>query len=153
MTTTRHGVFGALPEEHRDQLLQLAREVSFPADHRIFEEGGRADRFWIIRSGQVALDLHVPGRRAPVVETLRCCELLGWSWLFPPYRWELGARTESPVRADEFDAAQVRALCDADPVLGKALYVHVAGVVAHRLKSARTRLLDLYGPLGTDRTV
>ncbi|MGP3948976.1 cyclic nucleotide-binding domain-containing protein [Streptomyces sp. 7N604] len=147
--TTRSGVFGALPEDHRDQLMALAREVSFPMGARIFHEGGKADRFWIIHTGTVALDLHVPGRRAAVVETIGAGELLGWSWLIPPGRWHLGAEATSPVRALEFDAEAVRGLCQEAPVLDHALCTYVATVIANRLMAARTRLLDLYGPYGS----
>ncbi|MFE7607048.1 Crp/Fnr family transcriptional regulator [Streptomyces celluloflavus] len=146
---TRAGVFAALPEGHRDRLLALARDVTFPAGTRVFEEGGRADRFWIVRTGTVALDLHVPGRRAAVVETVGAGELLGWSWLCPPRQWHLGAEAIHPVRAWEFDADAVLELCARDPVLDHALLVYTAGVIGHRLRSARTRLLDLYGPYGS----
>ncbi|NEA60774.1 cyclic nucleotide-binding domain-containing protein [Streptomyces sp. SID13666] len=138
--------FQAMSAENRDRLMALSREVSFPAGARIFEEGGRADHFWIIRTGAVQLDLHVPGRRAPVVETLGAGDLLGWSWLFAPYRWHFGAEALSLVRTREFDAERVRALCTEDPVLGQQLALACAEVVAHRLTVSRSRLLDLYGP-------
>lgn len=67
----------------------------------------------------------------------------------PPYAWHLGAEAQSPVRAAQFDATVVRALCEADPVLGRAVSRRVAEIVAHRLQGARTRLLDLYGPSGS----
>ncbi|MFD0332109.1 hypothetical protein ACFQZC_37800 [Streptacidiphilus monticola] len=76
-------------------------------------------------------------------------QLLGWSWLMPPYRWHLGAVAETNVRADEYDAATVRVLCEEDPLLGRAVALAVAAVVAERLTAARTRLLDLYGPGGS----
>ncbi|MET7699035.1 cyclic nucleotide-binding domain-containing protein [Streptomyces sp. NPDC005485] len=138
-----------LPAEDRDRLMQLAQEVSFPKGARLFEEGRLADRFWIIRTGTVALDMHVPGCRAAVIETLGHNELLGWSWLFAPHIWHLGAETTSPVRAYEFDAAAVRTLCRADPSLGMLVTQWVGDVLAHRLRSARTRLLDLYAPYGS----
>jgi CRP-like cAMP-binding protein len=122
--------------------------VSFATGERIFNEGGKADRFWIIHTGTVALDLHVLGRRAAVVETLGAGEPLGWSWLAPPPHWHLGAEASSPVRPCEFNAATVRELCKKDPVLDHALCVYVAGVIADRLRAARVRLLDRYAPYG-----
>src|SRR5271170_2897548 len=77
-----------------DQLGVLAEttcQARFPARHRLFEDGGNAARFWLIRSGHVALDLHVPGEGPMVIETIGMGELLGWSWLFPPYKWAFGA--------------------------------------------------------------
>ncbi|QHC22526.1 cyclic nucleotide-binding domain-containing protein [Streptomyces sp. GS7] len=145
MPTVKH-LFDAMPPDRRRRLTETAQEVSFPRATRVFEEGRRADRFWIIRSGRVALDQRVPGRQAAVVETLGRDELLGWSWLFPPYLWHLGAETVSAVEAVEFDATVVRALCESDPVLGRAMYLYVAETVAQRLHGTRVRLLELYGP-------
>lgn len=133
----------AVPAEHRDRMLTLAREVSFPQDTRVFEERGLADRFWVIRSGAITLDLALPGARSVSVETLGPGDLLGWSWMFPPYEWDFGAEALSPVRAYEFDGAEVRELCEVDPGLGYALARAVAEVLAHRLQSARTRLFNL----------
>ncbi|KAB1990470.1 cyclic nucleotide-binding domain-containing protein [Streptomyces triticiradicis] len=139
----------ALEPVYRERLMRLAREVSFDAGARLFEEGGRADRFWIVRTGTVGLDLHVPGRRPDPIETLGHGELIGWSWHFPPYLWQLGAEAMSPVRAWEFDAEAVRALCDEDPEFGRAVAVWVGLVVAQRLHASRVRLLDLYAPYGS----
>ncbi|NLU75707.1 cyclic nucleotide-binding domain-containing protein [Streptomyces sp. HNM0575] len=148
-TTARPQLINALPPERRALLMRLATQVQFPGGSRIFEEGRRADRFWVVRSGSVTLDLHVPGRRAATVETLGTDDLLGWSWMFPPYVWQLGATATSPVRALEFDAGEVRDLCEEDPVLGRILYQQVAWIIARRLHASRTRLLDLYGPQGS----
>ncbi|WP_165988928.1 cyclic nucleotide-binding domain-containing protein [Streptomyces sp. YIM 98790] len=146
---TATNLLGVLRPDDRERLMSAARDVSFPAGARIFGENGAADRFWIIRTGSVTLDLQVPGRPPAVVETLGPGDLLGWSWLFPPRTWHLGAVALSPVRAHEFDAAAVRALCEADPVLGRAVARRVAEIVGHRLQTARVRLLDLYGPYGS----
>lgn len=128
--------------------MSLAREVSFATDERIFSEGGKADRFWIIHTGTVTLDVRVPGRRAAVIESLGAGDLLGWSWLVPPRHWHMGAQAASPVRTYEFEAAAVRELCGKDPELDHALLTYVVGVIADRLRSARVRLLDLYAPHG-----
>jgi len=149
ITVPTPSMLRGLPAEHRQRLMRIAREVSFPQGFRLFEEGGRADRFWIIRTGSIDLDMHVPGRRAAVIQTLSHDELVGWSWLFAPHAWHLGAETTTPVRAYEFDAAAVRAMCQDDPALGREVAQWVGDVLAHRLRSARTRLLDLYAPYGS----
>jgi CRP-like cAMP-binding protein len=135
----------ALPAEHRDRLLRVAREVEFRQGARLFEEGARADRFWIVRHGTVALDMHIPGHRTPVVETLGVGDLVGWSWLFEPYVWQLGAGTVTPVGAYEFDAVAVRLMCEDDAEFGRAVGHWVGRVLSHRLNAARARLVDLYG--------
>ncbi|UFR00315.1 cyclic nucleotide-binding domain-containing protein [Streptomyces sp. Go40/10] len=146
---TSASMTAALEPVHREQLMGLAREVSFEAGTRLFEEGRRADRFWIVRTGTVALDLHVPGRRPAVIESLGNGELVGWSWHFPPHLWHLGAEAVGPVRAWEFDAESVRTMCAADPELGRAVAVWVGRVIAQRLHATRIRLLDLYAPYGS----
>lgn len=143
------GMLGTVPADHLERMMKLSRDVSFPAGARLFEEGGRADRFWVIRTGAVNLDMHVPGRRSPLIERLGPGDLVGWSWLFKPYTWHLGAEALSPVRAREFDAAAVRRLCREDPELGHALVLASAEIIAHRLKAARSRLLDIYAPNGS----
>ena len=148
MATTTN-LLSLLSPEDRDRLLQFAADVTFPAGTRIFEEGSKADRFWTVITGLVALDVHVPGRRAATVDAIGQGELLGWSWLVPPHTWQLGAEAHGPVHALEFDAAAVRTLIEEDPVLGLAITRCVATVVGNRLQSTRTRLLDLYGPAGS----
>lgn len=137
----------------RGRLMRIAHEVNIPQGTRLFEEGMRADRFWIVRSGSVALDLRVPGRRAPVIETLGFGDLVGWSWLFEPYVWQLGAEAVTPVRAHEFDAVAVRMMCADDPEFGRAVEHWVGRVLAHRLHATRVRLLDLYAPYGSGSTL
>ena len=153
ITTPTPSMLRALPAEQRHRLMRVAREVTIPQGARLFEEGGRADRFWIIRTGTVALDMHVPGRRAAVIETLRHNELVGWSWLFAPHTYHLGAEATTPVRAYEFDATAVRLMCQEDPAMGNAVAQWVGDVLAHRLHSARIRLLDLYAPYGSGSIV
>ncbi|MFI6645974.1 Crp/Fnr family transcriptional regulator [Streptomyces sp. NPDC050504] len=138
----------ALSREHRDLLMRTAREVNIAQGTRLFDEGRAAHRFWIVRTGTVTLDMHVPGRRPPVIESLGSGELVGWSWLFAPYQWQLGAEAMTPVRAYEFDATVVRLMCREDPELGREVGLWVGRVLAHRLQAARTRLLDLYAPYG-----
>lgn len=136
-----------LPARHRDHLLGLADSVRFPAAQRLFEEHAVADRFWILKTGAVTLDAQLPPpRRRAEIALLDPGDLVGLSWLFPPFEWELGAETLSPVRAYEFDAPRVRAECGADPEFGFAISQWVGMVLAHRLQATRTRLLDLYQP-------
>jgi CRP-like cAMP-binding protein len=136
----------ALPPPQRERLMSLAREVSFPEDARIFEAGGTADRFWVIRSGAVSLDQRVTSIQRVTVASLGAGDLLGWSWLFPPYQWDFGAEAFSPVRAYEFEAPAVLRLCEEDPQLGMSLVRHVAEILAHRLEMTRGRLMEQYGP-------
>ncbi|OIJ68685.1 cyclic nucleotide-binding domain-containing protein [Streptomyces mangrovisoli] len=148
-TATTPRLHRTLPAEFRERLLVAAQPVDLPQGVRLFNEGGRADRFWIIRSGAVQLDLRVPGRRPAVIGKLGPGDLVGWSWLLAPHVWQLGATTASAVRADMFDADMVRRMCADDRELGQAVALWVGEVVAGRLLAARTSLLDLYAPYGS----
>ena len=136
-----HPFLHGLSRDHLTVLAETACDVTFPARHRLFEDGGNATRFWLLRSGHVALDLHVPGQGQMKIETIGMGELLGWSWLFPPYRWAFGAVAANPVEAFEFNARAVRARCESDPVLGYELSTRLAHVVAKRLQATRIRLI------------
>jgi len=132
----------------RDQLSVLAEaacDVRFPAKHRLFDDGGNATRFWLIQCGHVSLDLNVPGEGSVVTETIGMGELLGWSWLFPPFKWAFGAVAATAVEAFEFDASAVRDRCVADPALGYELNQRITEVLAKRLRATRIRLITRSG--------
>lgn len=134
----------ALPPPQRQRLMTLAREVQFREDARIFDAGGTADRFWVIRSGAVSLVQEVTSRQRVTVASLGAGDMLGWSWLFPPYQWDFSAEAFSPVRAYEFEAQPVLKLCEEEPALGLSLVRIVAEILAHRLEMTRGKLLEVY---------
>lgn len=137
--------FGRLTGEQLSRVAATAKEVSFPAGVTIFSDGQPATGCWLLRYGQVALGTEVPGRGLVVVQTLGPAELLGWSWLVPPYHWHFTATAKGEVSAVEFDTSRLRALADGDPALGYPLTLGLFEMVVNRLQSTRSRLLDLYG--------
>jgi CRP/FNR family transcriptional regulator, cyclic AMP receptor protein len=130
-----------LPAPQLAQLAAAARYVSVPAGRRLFEEGGAADRFWLIEAGLVRLDKLVPGQGSAVVEDLGRGAVIGLSWLLPPYQWQYGALIQQSLQAFEFDAAAVAVSCRADPALGYALTTRFLDVAARRLQATRACLL------------
>ncbi len=138
-------LFEGLDDATLTLLAGCAGNVHFAPGDTLFREGQLADTFLVIRQGSVALELFVPARGPVVIETLGAGEVLGWSWLFPPYRWHFDARALSAVRATAFDGVCLRGKCDDDPALGYKLMGRFAQVAIERLQSARVRLLDVYG--------
>ena len=132
-----------LPDSQLAHLATLGTHVQVPAGQRLFEEGATADRFWLIDAGQVTLDAMVPGQGRVTIETLGRGDVVGLSWLKPPYQWRFGAVATQPMQAFQFDSRAVRAACDADPALGYELTQRLSGVVVHRLQATRARLLDV----------
>ena len=94
--------------------------VFYPGE-RLLREGEPADEFFLIRRGAVAIETEVPGRGAVTLETLEPGEILGWSWLVPPYRSAFGARALDAVHVIVLDGACLRGKCERDPALGYAL--------------------------------
>jgi CRP-like cAMP-binding protein len=133
-----------LSDDHLRRLSYTASRSVLHAGSRVFSEGSRADRFWLINRGRVDLDTYVPGRGDVVVETLGPGAVLGWSWLFPPYRWHFGALAVETTFTLRLDGFGVRRLCDADHELGYQLTRRFMQVVVERLQATRLRLLDLH---------
>jgi CRP/FNR family transcriptional regulator, cyclic AMP receptor protein len=140
-----HPFLRGMSADHLEMLAEAARDVKFPARYRLFEDGGSATRFWLIQCGHISLDLYIPGEGPVVIETIGMGELLGWSWLFPPYRWAFGAVAATAVEAFEFDAAAVREACAADPGLGYEFSQRISRVLAKRLQATRIRLIARSG--------
>jgi CRP-like cAMP-binding protein len=136
-----HRFLREMPARHLDALAATASEVMFPARHRIFADGDYADKFWLVQSGFVALDVLVPGEGPAVIGRVGIGGLVGWSWLLPPYQWAFGAVCVTEVRAFQFDAQEVRDLCAADPSLRDELTRRLFEVVTGHLQDARTRLI------------
>jgi CRP/FNR family transcriptional regulator, cyclic AMP receptor protein len=135
----------ALGADHRATLAGCASNCVFTRGERIMREGDPADAFYVVRDGTVALETEVPGRGAIVLQTLHDGELLGWSWLVPPYRVAFDARSLATTHAIALDGACLRGKCEADPALGYALLKILSAVFVARLQDTRLRLLDLYG--------
>lgn len=140
-----HPFFQGLAPEQLNVLVGCASNVRFEAGQEIFREGEEAKNFYLIRQGKVFLEVFVPGRGSIVIQTLGEGEVIGWSWLVPPYRWRFDARASELVRAIALDGECLRGKCEADPRLGFELLKRFAHVMTERLQATRLQLLDVYG--------
>ena len=141
----QHPFFQDIEPVYLQLMVGCAANVRFAAGDDLFREGDVADRFYLIRHGHVALQVFIPGQGRITIETIEAGEVLGWSWLFPPYRWHFDAQALELSRAIAFDGACLRAKCDEDHDLGYMLMQRFAQVMTQRLQATRLQLLDLYG--------
>jgi CRP/FNR family cyclic AMP-dependent transcriptional regulator len=111
-----HPFLAGVPADRVRALAIHGRPVLRPVGRRLFRAGGPADRFWLLRSGAVALDFYVPGRGDVVIERDGAPGVVGWSWLLPPYQWALGGVVAEEGHAVQFNGAAVRALIEDDPI-------------------------------------
>jgi CRP-like cAMP-binding protein len=135
-------LFKGLPAQYINLLSEAAMFKEFAPDELIFREGDPANRFYLILSGEVALE-SARGERSPVLlQTIGADDVLGWSWLFPPYYWHFDARTLKPVKAIFFYGTWLRESCERDHDFGYEMMKRMSAVIIQRLQATRKRLAD-----------
>jgi CRP/FNR family transcriptional regulator, cyclic AMP receptor protein len=134
-----------LDPQYLKLLVGCAANVRFNAGEFLFREGEEANHFYLIREGVVAVEVYAGASGQINVTTVGEGEVLGWSWLFPPYRWKFDARAMEATRAVALDAKCLRTKCEADHDLGYELLKRFAYMVEQRLDATRLQLLDVYG--------
>jgi CRP-like cAMP-binding protein len=144
VTFASHTFLGSLGDRHRTLLASGARPIAAAPGELLAREGETATAFYLIQTGSVALDLHTPGRGVVSILTLGPGEVVGWSWLVPPHRWQFDCRAVDPVQGLAFDAQWLREKCEQDHELGYHLLKQLVMVISNRLAAARLQLLDIY---------
>lgn len=142
---TEHPFFRGLAPGDIQFLTGCAKNARFEAGQVIFREGQDADQFYLVRDGKVALEVFMSGRGSAPILTLGAGDVLGWSWLIPPYKWRFDARAIEATRAFALDGKCLREKCGEDPRLGYELLKRVAAIMAERLHATRLQMLDVYG--------
>lgn len=141
----RHAFVDGLDENACNLIHGCATDVQFGGGTYLFHEGGSADRLFLIREGRVALEVAVPERASVAFQTLGEGEVVGLSWLVPPYRWAYDAKAVTDVRAIAIDADCLRDACEKDHEFGYALMKRFVPVMIGRLQATRFQILDVYG--------
>jgi CRP-like cAMP-binding protein len=134
-----------LPEPSIAFLTGCAKNVRYATGELLFREGDPADALYLIREGRIGLEIQDPARGACEVETLGEGEILGWAWLFPPYRWHVDARATTETRALVFDGRCLREKLEHDHTLGFEIVKRLLFQLHQRLERARLQKLDVYG--------
>lgn len=137
-----HPFFEGMDPAACETIAGCAANERFNAGEYIFREGKPANKFYIIRHGSVALEIHVPGRDPIVVDTLQSGDILGWSWLLPPYKWVYDARAVELTRLISLDAQCLRGKYESDHTLARELFSRFIPVMAKRLAASRHRMVE-----------
>jgi CRP/FNR family transcriptional regulator, cyclic AMP receptor protein len=138
-------IFTGLGREYLRLMAGCGQNTGFEAGQFLFHEGDQADTFYLVRRGRVMLETFVPGRGALTIETVDEGGVVGWSWLFPPYRWHYDARALDVVRAVAFDGKCLRDKFNEDHTLGFELLGRFSPLMVERLEATRLQLMDVYG--------
>lgn len=140
-----HPFFSGLEQRDIALLSGCAANARFDPETYLFHEGDPADRFYLLRAGTAALEIVSPAAGPVIVQTLHPGDVVGYSWLFPPYRMQFDVRAVELVRAFAFDAVCLRGKCDEDPRLGYEMMKRFSAGILSRLQATRLQLLDVYG--------
>ncbi|OHC74639.1 MAG: Crp/Fnr family transcriptional regulator [Rhodospirillales bacterium RIFCSPLOWO2_12_FULL_58_28] len=140
-----HHFFRNMAKESCRILSGCAKNERFDADACIIREGDPADKFYLIRDGAVALELHMPGKNPIILETLHTGDIFGWSWIVSPYKWSYDARAVKPTRLISLEAKCLRKKIKKNHTLGFDLYSQFIPVMGKRLNATRLQMIDIYG--------
>jgi CRP-like cAMP-binding protein len=138
-------IFREMKHEHLALISGCASNVRFEAGEFIGRQGQPADKFWILRQGRVALEMHAPGRGSLTIATIGEDEVLGWSWLLPPHQWHFDAHAVTATRAIAIDGRCLRGKFTSDYEFGYEVMRRFAPLIAQRLEATSIQLLDVYG--------
>ncbi len=143
-----HAFFSALSEDYIKLLSEFVVERQFAKGEVLFQQGKVADKFYLVRKGQISVQ--VPALVGPPLELqiLGENQMLGWSWLIPPYRWNFMARAVEDTELLEFDGHAILARCEKDPKFGYELFKRFTALMSERLNAARQKMMDQWNPPG-----
>ena len=138
--------------EFSDDVLKFLCECSSMREIKkgqiLFRQGEHADKFYVVRSGLISIQM--PAIMGPTLEiqTVNENQVLGWSWLIPPYKWNFQTKAEEDSELLQFDGAAILARCEQEPKFGYELLKKFAGLMSVRLNAARQKMMDEWNPVG-----
>jgi len=139
-----HDYFSDMREQHFAQVVNCAGWASYNQGDLLMASGEPADAFYIVLEGQVLLELSAANSVPVTLHTARPGEVIGWSWVIPPYTSRRQAVAASAVQAARFDAVRLRERCRADHTFGLDLMRRSIHVMTRRLAETRRKVLEFY---------
>lgn len=139
----KHPFFKGMSAKHLKVLVGCAKNARFAEGKTIFVEGDPADAFYFIQEGSVSIELTMPDHPISSVHTVGAGDILGWSWVAPPYHWHFNARALKATKAIAFDSRCLRSKLEQDHELGYELLKRFSEVIVQRLDATQVQLLKL----------
>ncbi len=140
----KHAFFAGLDAEVIRTIAEFGTRKSFPENQLIFRRGESADKFFLIESGLVSVGIN-PSMHSPVnIQIVTDNEVLGWSWLVPPYVWQFDGRTLEPTTVIILNAEKLRNLFETRADIGYEISRRVVQIVGRRLQATRIQFWDIY---------
>lgn len=149
MTTTMnlyHPFLAEMDEQHRENFLQGASERTFAAGETIFRDGEPANTLYLVQSGEVIIEAASAGGGSTPIETIHGGEVLGWSWLFPPFAWHFQARAARPTHVICCDGGHLLVQAEEHSRFGYDLMRRMTQILIHRLQATRKKLVRADSP-------
>ena len=140
----KHPFFDGLQPAYLELITGCAANHVIKAGEFLFHEGEEAQQFFVIREGTLKLLVQMPAAGEIILQTIHSGEIVGWSWLFSPYRWHFSSRAATELRVLTFDGACLRQKCDADTGFGYEFMKRFSRIMMERLQATRLQLIDLY---------
>ena len=140
-----HPVFSKLSVKQKKSLQSCGKNVIFNAGQIVLDQFQIADKFYILCTGHVLLQSISPKNKTIKIQTLSRHDILGWSWLVPPFKWHFEAEALEKTEAIEFDGNAVKRLMENDHEFGYFLLKEFLPIIVGRLQAARLQKIDIYG--------
>ncbi|MCS7244204.1 MAG: cyclic nucleotide-binding domain-containing protein [Candidatus Calescibacterium sp.] len=133
-----HTFFHNWKQEYIDKIVDISSLETYPKNHRIISEGFYADKFYIIIAGLVeikSMDI--------VLQMLGPGEVIGWSWLVPPYTWNFSVDTIKETIVVSINSEKLKKIFESNREIECLIYKSMFFVVSNRLKISRQKIVEL----------
>ena len=133
-----------LDDDHLDHLAAAAAYQELDDGALLTTSGEPATGFYVVRRGRFHVEMPGAGGGPLLIDSAGPQQIIGWSWLCPPYRWHFDTRASEPGTVVAVDAEATRRRMDDDHDFGYAMLQCFSALAIDRLVHTRLRLLDLY---------
>lgn len=143
-----HEFFSGLGDDILKFLCECSSTHEIKKGQILFRQGENADKFYVVRNGRISIQMPAIMGPALEIQTLGKDQVLGWSWLIAPYKWNFQALAIEDSKLLKFDGIAILARCEQEPKFGYGLLKKFAALMSMRLDAARLKMMDEWNPSG-----